>query len=38
MSRRQKDPLRELTQPERLELTRLARSQAARDIARNEKD
>ena len=29
MSRRQKDPLRELTQPERLELTRLERSQAA---------
>jgi hypothetical protein len=29
MSRRQKDPLRELTEPERLELTRLARSQAA---------
>jgi len=29
MSRRQKDPLRELNEPERLELTRLARSQAA---------
>jgi transposase len=29
MSRRQKDPLRELTAPERLELTRIARSQAA---------
>src|SRR5512147_322427 len=29
MSRRQKDPLRELTEPERAELTRLARSQAA---------
>jgi hypothetical protein len=29
MSRRQKDPLRELTDPEREELTRLSRSQAA---------
>ena len=29
MSRRQKDPLRELTEPERQELTRLGRSQAA---------
>jgi hypothetical protein len=29
MSRRKKDPLRELTEPERLELTRIARSLAA---------
>jgi transposase len=29
MSRRKKDPLRELTEPERQELTRLSRSQAA---------
>ena len=29
MSRRKKDPLRELTEPERQELTRIARSQAA---------